>query len=769
MSRAQRALPWLLPFAALLPNLGAAVPDRTYFFRDLLAAFYPLRLFLARELHEGRWPWWNPYLHEGTFASPTFYPADLLLAIRPSPELFSWLLTLHLPLAALAAYALARQIGCERPGAFTAGVVYALGGFALSSLNLCVFLEALALAPLIMLALRRAAGSGGRAVPLAAAAVAVGVSTLAMEFIGQAIVLGLLLALEARRDGPAVARVFAALLLGLGVAALPIALVVGMLPETQRGPGFDAATAGSNALHPAALLQVLVAGLFGSSEAPPGELFWGGRFFSRGFPYFLSLYLGPAVAALGVAGVARLPRQRRLLLMLPAAFALLFALGDWGGIAPALLSLPGGRAFRFPSKAFFTVHLVSSLLAAAGVDALCRRPWPRSVGILSGGLAAVLLAGSAAAAWRPAWVASAFAVTLGDPAPLGLAVAHECFASGVVAGLLAALALGVARGLVPATRAAALAALVTLLDLSRAGAGLNPQVPASMLELPPGLVAQRLDQLDGQRVFSYEIEQSPSLRAFLLSGAPNRRLGATVMYRRLMNPYTNLLDGVETAWGKDLTSFGGLVPELPPEEYEPRRLSAILPRLRQAAVSRILTLDPLVHPGLELLAEAPAGPLGLRIRVHGLRDPLPRASLACRVVVAPGASLAFERAVAPDFDGRVDVALEADAPASCSRGAVRRLSSAPGAEEYEVEADGSGFLLLRDTFARGWAATRDEERVSVWRANGKYKAVPVTQGRQRVRLTYEAPGRLWGTAVSGFACLILIAMLIRPRRAVPGP
>ena len=51
-----RWLPLLLVPVALLPDLAAALPLRTYFFRDFGAAFYPLHLFAARGLREGRLP-----------------------------------------------------------------------------------------------------------------------------------------------------------------------------------------------------------------------------------------------------------------------------------------------------------------------------------------------------------------------------------------------------------------------------------------------------------------------------------------------------------------------------------------------------------------------------------------------------------------------------------------------------------------------------------------------------------------------------------------
>ena len=70
------------------------------------------------------------------------------------------------------------------------GAVYALCGFTLSTLNLYVFLQALALAPLVAGTLRRAATRGGRAVIVAAAVLALALTTLAVEFVGQALLLG---------------------------------------------------------------------------------------------------------------------------------------------------------------------------------------------------------------------------------------------------------------------------------------------------------------------------------------------------------------------------------------------------------------------------------------------------------------------------------------------------------------------------------------------------------------------------------------------------
>jgi hypothetical protein len=117
---------WLVLLAglvALLPDLAASLPGRSYFFRDFSVTFYPLRLFFARELREGRVPFWNPYIYEGSFSLPTFYPVDLLHVLDSGPAAVSWLLTLHLPLAAIGALFLARELGADSWGSFVAGSV----------------------------------------------------------------------------------------------------------------------------------------------------------------------------------------------------------------------------------------------------------------------------------------------------------------------------------------------------------------------------------------------------------------------------------------------------------------------------------------------------------------------------------------------------------------------------------------------------------------------------------------------------------------------
>ena len=557
----------LAALVALASDPLAALPGRSYFFRDFSVTFYPLRLFFARELREGRVPFWNPYIYEGAFSLPTFYPVDLLHVVASGPAAVSWLLTLHLPLAALGAFWLARELGADAWGGFVAGTVFALGGLSLSSLNLYVFLEALALAPFLIVALRRAAREGGRWILAASLILAIAVATLAVEFVAQAVVLGAALALVAHPTRAGVGRCLRAGILGLGLVAVPIAVTLGLVAETPRGAGFARDVALANAIPPTALLQVLVPNLFGSL-ADPVAAWWGGAFFSKGLPYFLSLYLGPVVLALAWTGRGVLPRSEGRVLLAGGAAGLWYALGAPFGLALALSYLPGFSSFRFPSKAFLLPHLALAILAGLGASRL--RSGAGWVALRNAGAAlAALVLAPVVCLWLVGGAVTRWAGI--EPAAFGavrVAVTGSALGSVWLALLVAGLAFLAARGKVDAKRLVPLLAALVVFDLARAGAGMNPQVSPSFFAPLPELAAQHLEAADG-RVFSYGLDHSPSFRRLLAAGGPKLSLASFFVNRQVLAPYNNVLDLVPATEATDLTSFVPRARELGPEDYAP--------------------------------------------------------------------------------------------------------------------------------------------------------------------------------------------------------
>jgi SAM-dependent methyltransferase len=753
----------LLAAVSVLPEPGAALPRLAYFFRDLSVTFYPVRLFAARELQAGRIPVWNPYIFEGSFALPYFHVLDLAHILWPGPEAFSFLLTLQFPIAAIGAFALLRALGAGRAGAFVAGAVYALGGLAQSSANLYIFLQALALAPVIVLTLRRAAIEGGRLIPVAAMASAAGLATLAVEFVGQAILLGVAWAVVERPKKSSLIRLGGAVLLGLGLAGVAVFPALGILPQSARGGGFAASAALAHAVPPLAFLQVLVPDLFGS-VSDPVQIWWGARFFSR-LPYFLSLYLGPVVLALGWVGFVELSRRQRIFLGSAALIGLWVALGAHGGLAPPLLETL--RVFRYPSKALLTAYLVAAVLAGLGVERLHSGAGWHRLRNACVALVVLTLLPVAGLLWASESVRY-FAALSPDTYP---AVRHAVMASaglslavGVTVAVLAAV---VHRGRFHPKHATALLATIVVVDLVRVHAGMNPQVDASFYRLVPELQAQRLDSLGGGRVFSFPLETSSTFVRYLAGRPPHLRLSAFFINRQLLLPYLNVIDRVFAPEAKDLTSFSPRPPDLQEADYRPDNLERLVPWMRQAAVSRVLSLDALEHASLRLSVSVPAGPPGLEIHVYELRDPAPFAYLACRVETASSSEEAARRALSAGFDLARDVVVEGTAHASCTKGGSRLERFEPAQRRYAVEGDGAGVLVERENFASGWKARVDGREASVIRVNGKHRGVAVPGGPHIVDLRYEAPLLDVGLAASLLGLVVTGVLLFRPRRDAP--
>jgi hypothetical protein len=753
-----RSLALAAALVSLLPNPRAALPGLSYYFRDFSLTYYPLRAFFTGEAAAGRWPFWNPYLHEGSAVFPMLYPLELVQVLWPGPAFVSWLLTLHLPIAALTMYALTRALGASRWGAFAAGAAFALSGLALSALNLHWFLQALALAPLVALAFRRAALCGGRAIVLAAIVLAVAISTLAVEFAAQGLLLGLGLGLAARPRARAGARMLLAAVLGAGLAALPIALMLGIVDESLRGAGLPRELALQGTLHPLALLQLVVPDLYGSLSEPL-RFWWGGRLFPGGTPYFMSLYLGPVALVLAGAGVLALaPRERRVVL----GFGLTgfwYALGPLGGLSPILAPLL--RWFRFPVKAMLLPVMVLALLAGFGVDRLRRgRGWKAAASVAAGLLLLVALL-PAVLAVRGDAIASWLDISPRSEAAMRSTLRVECAGTALLAAALIAVALSVPRRRLEPRRASLLVAGLLVLDLSHAGMGLNPQTPTSFYEPLPGMLPQLVDSARG-RVFSYGVTASPALKATLAERGPGVERASFLLSRHLLSPFANVLDRVEVAEGADRLSFIPSPLAIAPWEYDPRVVAQILPRLRSEAVSRVVSLDPLADPELRERASLPAGPPGLEIHVYDLARPWPRAFVGCRVRVAPSRSDALAAPFAPGFEPARDVVLEEAGEAGCETGHAELDVAAPGEESYEVSSDGAGYLVTRDSFTPSWQATVDGRPVRVLRESGRHRAVPIRAGRHRVTLRYAPPGWRVGLLLTALAVAASLALAARP-------
>jgi len=316
--------------------------------------------------------------------------------------------------------------------------------------------------------------------------------------------------------------------------------------------------------------------------------------------------------------------------------------------------------------------------------------------------------------------------------PLVLSVVlGDAAIGGLVALGLAGLALLAARGALRAAPAAWLTVGILAADLLRTGAGLNPMVSAGFYRPSPELEAH-LGPLREGRAFTCSVETSPAYLAGRAARGSDHETWSFAALLETLTPAFNVPLRVPTAFSPDLTMLVPTERVLTPEEGSCRDLPAILPRLRAAAVTRVISLDPLPGPDLEPeFTTTPARIAPLAVHVYRLRDPLPRIALA-------------------------------------GRGTITRVREGPGWLEIAVDAGTATTLVVRDTASPGWAARVGGEPRPL-RAPGRELAVDVPSGQSEVRFEYR-PSRLgvaWGASLASLATLSLLAG--RKRRRDDGP
>jgi hypothetical protein len=735
-----RGLDWLagglVALLALAPFLRGLASGASFYFRDLSLYFLPVRRFALQGLAAGEVRLWNPFVHEGVPLSlPALgYPIDLLQLLRPDEAGLSAILALHVPLAALGFFALVRGLSLGRVAAVGGGLVYALGGFLLSTLNFYVHLQAAAWAPFLVLGLVRLVGAGSRRVVAATALVlAVALSTTGVEVVAQALVCGVVIGACGReaRDPRTWGRLLLGVGLGVAIAAPVLVLVSSQVAGSARGQGFPTDVVLAHSVHPFTLVQTVVGGLYGNLSNVAGE-WWGQNFFPRGFPYVLSLYLGAATLAVSWVGLrSGHPLAHRVAVL--AALALVVSVGRWAGLAPIVDLTPSLRLLRFPVKAFYSVHLVVALLAALGLSALVRLDriaWRRLV-VAAAALGAVLALAPVTPRLLPAATA-AFARGFFPPeyaaaarAALLARVLDDAALGGAVSLAVAGVGALVLRRAVTPSRAATMVVALVAADLLRTGAGLNPMVTATFFRPSPELEA-RLDTLREGRVFTCSLDESPAYLAGRLTRAGDHEVWSFALLLETLTPAFNVPLRAPTALSPDLTM---LVPHdrvLSPAEASCRDLDAVLPRLRAGAVRRVLSVDLLAHPELDLeFVLAPERIAPLTVQVYRLRDSLPR-------LEASGTARVVEERLGTN---QISLVVEADAPTE---------------------------LLVRDGWAPGWSARLDGVPIAL-SARGGHRSVALPAGRSRVDMTYRPPGLVAALAVSSLA-LALAAFVARPRR-----
>ena len=370
---------------------------RTFARRDMTTFFFPIEKAVHESWRQGQVPLLLPEISFGRplAANPNtgvFYPLRIAMAVLPFGVAFKLFPVLHLGIAAVGVFLLARFLGISPGGSAISGLIFPLSGPALSEIWFPDFLPGLALLPWVVWSAGRFGRDGSRR-SAALFGLLLGIDLLVGDVFTAALAVlgGLLLVLQepGARSAPASAG-------GLIAAAVPAVLLAGAqivpallyLPYTVRALGrFPLRVAFTWSVSLWRLLELVVPFPFGNAARSPnvwGDALWSGK--STGF--FQTLY--PGCLASGALFFFRPQKGKRV--MIYGLIGISLSLAVAGFYFPnALLDRPSPIPLRYPEKLMAGFDLGAALLAGFAIDGF-RRGAP---GKLAGGaltIAAVLAA-----------------------------------------------------------------------------------------------------------------------------------------------------------------------------------------------------------------------------------------------------------------------------------------------------------------------------------------------------------------------------------------
>ena len=739
--------------------------------QDSATQFYPWYGYLGQQLRSLEIPGWNPFQFAGTpFAADpqsgwTYLPAMVIFGLLPIPLAVPLFLWLHIALAGLGVYLLARVLRMPAAAAAVSGVAYQLTGPVYGRSVCCpAAMEIAVWSPWVIagaeLAIR---GRSARARLAGWVLAGFALSQALAAWLGQgsyylmlALFTFILFRIVVRPEGSPTmtsrVRAMAAhggaiVVIGFGLAAaglLPRLAYVGRsnLAGGEYGGSNDWAAKISGATSESVFDRLLLPTLHYPGTATlalaiVGVLIARGRF---GAPYFG--FLG--VAACILASPQTTPLHSILYAVLPRFQEL---------------------HQHWPERVSLVAYIAPSLLAGAAVAVMMERPLPSSrnwpMALIPIGLAGLL------------WVIGA-----------GMPYAALLTACAAAASLLV---LGT-RPIAPIQRA--IPVLLVLLiagDLIHAGWATASDAPyggfhrVDMDEFydstgSAAFIAARTAQSPG-RIFGYD----PSLRA--------TQDDQTVLYRHeFANPDTRelivnnraMLLGLHDIQGYNpiqLERYVELMTALNghPQDYHdanvfPTGLSSPLldllnvryivvpskPSTSGTAIQHLTERFPVVYEDSKVLVLENTGALPRAWIVHEVRQ------------VGPGEAL--DLLATGQVDPRTIALMEEAIPfvpasSQAAKGEVAILQDQPDLIRVQSTTGSAGMIVFSEIYDQGWQAYVDGERVPLHEVDHVLGGVMVSAGSHEIELRYRTPWLLAGLAITGAtaAVLILAFMMTGPR------
>ncbi len=366
--------PWrvalLLAVLVVAAFPAVVVGLRTFIHRDFGMFAYPLAAYHRLCFWRGEVPLWNPYNNCGLpflaqWNTLVCYPGSLVYLLLPMPWSLNLFMLLHLALAGVNMYFLARRWSGLRVAGMAAGIGYAFSGLVLSCLMWSNYMATLAWMPAVVLLAERAWQKGGRHLVFAALVGALQMLSGTPEVILFTWLIVAVLWLSELWGERAARRAFFGRFLFLvliitALSAVQLLPFADLLAHSSR----DGQPAGDRWSMPFTGLVNLVVPLFHTNQSVTGMRFQPDQ------GCFTSCYVGIGVLALAIWAPFRLRQRRVWLLAVMCLLSVWLAMGDAGGLYALIRRVaPVVNVMRYPAKFMVVTAFLAPLLAAFGIKA----------------------------------------------------------------------------------------------------------------------------------------------------------------------------------------------------------------------------------------------------------------------------------------------------------------------------------------------------------------------------------------------------------------
>ena len=730
------------------------------FWGEASLQLYPWRWLAFEELSNGRIPYWNPYNGGGTpllanYQSAILYPPNWLYLVIPSSFAMNLLAIGHIYLAAFGMWHFTHRLEFSTFGRGISMLCFALGTYSIARLGAFPLVQSVAWLPWLFWATdrvlhQRSFGSVGVLGVISSLQLLAGhaqitwYSLLALGVFALWSVQWLIPNLPLYNKIEALLLSFMGLLLGAGAAAWQLFLTAQFLGESQRANGvsFDVLTALS--YEPWRLITVVIPNFFGN----PAD----GSYLTpeNGIYAEDALYIGflPLISvAFAIYGWLkwrdflthhRVFRSVPLWIMLSVLGAI-FAFGNYTLLYPLLYDyVPTFDNFREPVHWLLWPYFAFSILAGIGIHYWSRSQralyWTR----IGGGVGVFLSAGM-----------GLFATfnTVNDQ----MSEILEIWATGLLAAgcwLIGSAILTLQRPVANPQRSMATWQIAVLLfvaaDLGWANSGLNPTVPDDFYERDFSI-----SEPTGRLYWFEDYAEAAKSDQYFKINDYRRAVNRWTNIRTSLLPNINIIDRMPI-----FNNFDPLQPAVHRRYVELIEASGADSSnlLRAAGISETIGVQPegwqsgglnnsYVAPSpAPLIWMVPEAEFVLTLDdvEHLLLDPNWNPE---KTVILRGETLDIEPSVAAE---NVDIQV---------------ISNQATAQQYRIESDGSGYLVIAQTWYPGWEARIDGEATELYQANLAFQAIYIPAGTSDINLEYAPTGAELAVTISLLSIFIMTILI----------